>query len=203
MSSPLVSSYAPLDRASRVAPLGGTDTAGPLVVLVSLGAAAALLTTFVNFKLGIPGHHIVFTMFPLALGFALAPRRGAGTIMSGSALATVAGLGLAGARVPGPGVLTGMLLAGPLLDLALRWGREGSRLYAAFMAVGALANIGAFIVRGLVKYFGPGGLGGTRPFAAWFPVASRTYVIAGLLAGLVSAAAWFHLRARGSGSHKF
>ena len=134
-------------------------------------------------------------MFPLALGFALAPRRGAGTIMSGSALATVAGLGLAGARVPGPGVLAGMLLAGPLLDLALRWGREGP---AALRRVrgGRCAGQHRRVPRpwrGEVSA-ASGVSGGTRPFAAWLPVAAWTYVIAGMLAGLVSAAAWFHFR---------
>ena len=193
-------SYAPLDQASRIGSLGLAHDAGRLAALVSLGVGAALLTRFVNFKLGIPGHHIVFVMFPLALGFALAPRRAAGAIMSGSALATVAGLGLAGAKMPGPGVLAGMVLAGPLLDLALRWGREGPRLYAAFVGVGALANIGAFLVRGAAKYWGVGGLAGTRPFAAWLTVAVWTYVIAGMLAGLLSAAAWFHLGSRRAGT---
>lgn len=189
----------PLDRASRVRPLAVSGVAGELATLVSLGGIATLLTTFVDFKLGIPGHHIAYAMFPLALGFALAPRRSAGTIMSASALATAAGLGLAGARIPGPGVLTGLLLVGPLLDLALRWGREGPRLYAAFVTVGALANVGALIVRGAAKYFGIGGLVGTRPFATWLPLAAWTYLVAGMLAGLVSAAAWFRFRSRGRG----
>jgi len=66
------------------------------------------------------------------------------------------------------------------------------------VAAGALANVGALLVRGGAKYFGIGGLGGTRPFAAWLAVATWTYVVAGMLAGLVSAAAWFHVRSRGS-----
>ncbi len=187
-----------LDRAPRLGPLGLDPDAArvELATLVALGAVSALLTTFANFKLGIPGHHIIFAMFPLALGFALAPRRLAGSVMSGSALATIAGLGLAGAHVPGPGVLVGLLLIGPLLDLALRWGGAGPRLYGAFVAVGALANIGAFVGRGVAKYFGIGGLGGGRPFAAWLPVAIWTYAVAGMIAGLISAAAWFHFRSR-------
>jgi hypothetical protein len=186
-----------LDRVPRIGPVGLHPDAAriELATLVALGAVSALLTTFVNFKLGVPGHHIIFAMFPLALGLALAPRRLAGSVMSGSALATIGGLGLAGTHVPGPGVVTGLLLIGPLLDLALRWGRTGPRLYGAFVAAGALANIGAFVVRGAAKYFGFGGLGGTRPFTAWVPVAAWTYVIAGMLAGFISAAAWFHFRA--------
>ncbi len=171
MPSMPLATDARLDRIPRVGPLGLRPDAArvELATLVALGAVSALLTTFVNFKLGIPGHHIIFAMFPLALGFALAPRPLAGSVMSGSALATIAGLGLAGAHVPGVGVLTGLLLIGPLLDLALRWRGAGPRLYGAFVAVGALANIGAFFGRGLAKYFGIGGLGGGRPFASWLP----------------------------------
>jgi hypothetical protein len=182
-------------RASRLGPLSVGHEGAGVAALCGLGVTAALLTTFVDFSLGIPGHHIVYAMFPLALGFALSPRKRAGTLMSGSAVATVAGLGLAGTRIPGPGVVTGLLLVGPLLDLGLRWGREGPRLYAAFIAAGALANVGALIVRGAAKYFGIGG-GGSRPFATWLPVAVWTYVLAGMLAGLVSAATWFHFRSR-------
>jgi hypothetical protein len=187
-----------LAASARVRPLGLAPGARHLEIasLVGLGASAALLTTFVDFKLGIPGHHIVYAMLPVALGFALVPRRLAGTLMSASACATVAGLGIAGARIPGVGVLTGLALLGPLLDLALRWGGTGPRLYTAFVAAGAVANIMAFLVRGAAKYFGFRGLGGSRHFEAWLPVASWTYVAAGMLAGLLGAAAWFKLHRR-------
>jgi len=192
-----------LQRVSRLTPLSARPEAAAnhkLAALVLSGVAAAVLTTFVDFKLGIPGHHIAYVIFPLALGFALVPRRLAGTIMSGSAIATVAGLGVAGAHLPGPGVLTGLLLTGPLLDLALRWGGEGWRLYGAFVAAGALANTGAFLARGIAKYFGLGGLGGGRAFSSWLPVATWTYLVAGMLAGLLSAVAWFRFRSPRAGS---
>ena len=111
-------------RLSAVAP-GPEARHWEAVALVLMGVGAALLTTFVDYRLRIPGHHILFAMFPLALGFALAPRRLAGTIVSGAAVGTLVGLAVAGAHVPGPGVLTGIVLAGPLLDLALRWGGDG------------------------------------------------------------------------------
>jgi hypothetical protein len=168
-----------------------------LAVLVFTGGASALLTTFLNFRLGIPGHHIVFAIFPLAVGFALVPRHLAGTIMSASALVTIGGLSLTSAHIPGVGVLTGLMLSGPLLDFALRWGRNGWRLYGAFVAAGAAANVGAFAVRAAAKYAGIGGLGGGRSFAAWLPVATWTYAVAGVLAGLLSAVVWFRYHAPG------
>ncbi len=171
-----------------------------LVGLVLVGVLAALLTTYVKFRLGIPGHHIIFAVFPMALGFALVPRRFAGTTMSGAAMATTAVLGLGGAHVAGVGAQTSLLLTGPLLDLALRWGRgrHGWRLYAAFVAAGAMSNACAFLVRAGAKLLGSGGLGGGRAVDAWLPQAVWTYAIAGVVAGLVSAATWFQLRDRAS-----
>jgi hypothetical protein len=187
-----------LTRSARLGPLARSDQVGhvEIAALVGLGITAALLTTLVDFRLRIPGHHIVYAMFPIALGFALVPRRLAGTVMSGAAVATVLALGIGGARTPGVGVLTGLALAGPLLDRALRWGGEGRRLYGAFVLAGALANAAAFIVRGLAKYAGVGGLAGARPFESWLSAAVWTYLIAGMAAGLLSAAAWFQLHER-------
>jgi len=183
---------------SRVAPLGTGDVprGRELAALLVAGVGAGVLTAFADLDMGIPGNHILFAMFPLALGFALVPRRRAGTVMGATGVATLAGLGAAGVHLPGPGALTGLALAGPMLDLALRWGGRGWRLHAAFIAAGAGTNLLAFLVRGTTKYFGLGGMGGGRHFASWLPVAVWTYALAGLLAGLLSAAAWFHFRAR-------
>ena len=187
-----------LSRSARLAPLvtAGRVRQAEIAALVGLGITAAVLTTLIDFNLRIPGHHIIYAMFPFALGFALVPRALAGTIMSGSAVATVLAMRLAGVHTPGVGVLTGLALSGPLLDRALRWGRAGARLYGAFIAAGALANIAAFLIRGLAKYTGVGGLAGTRLFSAWISVAVWTYLVCGVLAGLLSAAAWFQLRER-------
>jgi hypothetical protein len=187
-----------LSRSARLAPLGSEERVGQAEIgaLLGLGVTAAVLTTLIDFNLRIPGHHIIYAMFPFALGFALVPRALAGTIMSGSAVGTVLAMGLAGVHTPGVGVLTGLALSGPLLDRALRWGRAGGRLYGAFIAAGALANVATFLIRGLAKYTGVGGLAGTRPFSAWISVAVWTYLVSGVLAGLLSAAAWFQLRER-------
>ncbi|HEU5170452.1 MAG TPA: hypothetical protein VFU46_07935 [Gemmatimonadales bacterium] len=187
-----------LRAVSRLRPLSlrARPTRRELAALMLAGSGAALLTTFVDVRLGIPGHHIVLVMFPLALGVALVPRHLAGAIMSGSAATTAAGLAVAGVHLPGVGALTGLFLAGPLLDLALRRGGDGWRLYASFVAAGAFANVCAFLVRGTAKYLGFGGPAGGRGFAQWLPIATWTYALAGVLAGLLSAAAWFHLRAR-------
>jgi hypothetical protein len=95
--------------------------ASELVLLGLSGIAATLLTAFVKFRLGIPGHHIIYSVFPMAFGFALVPRYGAGTIMGGSAAVSAGALGLAGVHVGGVGAMTSLALTGPLLDLALRW----------------------------------------------------------------------------------
>jgi hypothetical protein len=187
-----------LGGTARVAPLG--TAAAPrgreLVALLAAGAGAGILTAFADLGMGIPGHHIVFAMFPIALGLALVPRRTAGTVMGAAGVSTLAGLGALGVHLPGPGAIAGLVVAGPLLDLALRGGHGGWRLYAAFIAAGAGTNVLAFLARGVTKYYGLGGMGGGRNFASWLPVAMWTYALAGLLAGLLSAAAWFHFRAR-------
>lgn len=168
-----------------------------LAALALAGASAALLTNLLRLHLGIPGSSIVFATFPIALGLALVPRRGAGAVMAGAALITTMGLGFAGAPVDGVGALTSLILTGPLMDLALRFARGGGwRLYGAFVVAGALSNAVAFIVRGSAKAFGIAGVGGGRAFGAWWPTAIATYAIAGVAAGLISALAWFHFRER-------
>lgn len=169
-----------------------------LAALVGAGVVASLLTNVVRLRLGIPGSNIVFVAFPLALGFALVPRRGAGLLMAGGALATNLGLWLAGARLDGVGAQTSLLATGPLLDLALRRLGGGWRLYAAFVAACATSNALAFTVRAITRAAGMRGtgMGGGRSFAMWWPEAVWTYAVAGLIAGLISAAAWFQLRER-------
>lgn len=193
----------PLDESlraqSRLAGLAlrGRVRALEVLTLVGLGGMSAALTTFMDLHLRIPGHHILFAVFPMALGFALVPRRRAGTLMGLSALAFTGGFGLLGAHAGGAGALTSLLATGPLLDMSLRWGRRGARLYGAFIVGGAASNAFAFVVRGTFKALTVGGLGGGT-FGEWWPQAIGTYAVAGLLAGFISAGAWFHLRGRGS-----
>lgn len=208
-----------LRSTARIPSLGGAGDrsvrAAEIIALVLAGAVASLLTNLLRFRLGIPGSSIVFAAFPMALGFALVPRRGAGLVMAGGALATNVLLWAAGVRLDGVGAQTSLLATGPLLDLALRRARGGWRLYAAFIVACASSNALAFLVRGSAKLMGfrgagggMGGGGGTgggggmgaggRPFDLWLPQAVWTYAVAGIVAGLVSAAAWFHYRERTS-----
>ncbi|MBI4500665.1 MAG: hypothetical protein HY700_05840 [Gemmatimonadetes bacterium] len=200
----LKSSTLPLDPrlfdASRIGRVGGRLTASwlDLTALGAAGAAAALLTNAVRLRLGIPGSNIVLVAFPMALGLALVPRRGAGALMGAAALATTAMMGLAGVRLAGVGAQTSLLLTGPLLDLALSHARRGWQRYGAIMLACAAANAAAFWVRGAAKLMGlPGG---GRPFDRWWLQAIATYAAAGLVAGLISAIACFHFRERTSRS---
>ncbi|HET9983973.1 MAG TPA: hypothetical protein VFQ38_10315 [Longimicrobiales bacterium] len=177
--------------------------AGALEVaaLVVVGAAAAALTNLADFHWGIPGSSIVQTILPMALGFALVPRRGAGSVMGLSAVATSALMRLGGVHLAGVGALTSLALCGPFLDLALRRARGGPWLYGAFVLAGAATNACAFLVRAAAKWLGMRGIGGgmgRRALDAWLPQAVWTYALAGVVAGLVSAALWFHLRERGA-----
>jgi hypothetical protein len=191
-----------LRRAARIPALlagpGERVGAPELAVLLGAGVAASLVTNLLRLGLGIPGSNIVFVAFPLALGFALVPRRGAGLVMAGGALAANAALWLGGVRLDGFGAQTSLLVTGPLLDLALRRFGGGWRLYAAILGACATSNALAFAVRGVARVAGirGAGMGGGRNLAAWWPEAVWTYALAGVVAGLISAAAWFHLRER-------
>jgi hypothetical protein len=159
--------------------------------LIGCGCFAAYASAYLDFRLRIPGHAILRAVFPMALGLAVVPRRGAGTVMGVSAL--LSGLGL---RVLFPlggfslGALTSLSLTGPLLDLLLRHVRGGWRVYVGFALAGLTANLLAFMTRGGAKLLGYERLG-TRPLSDWMLQASFSYVICGLLAGLISAAIWF------------
>ncbi|MFH1268428.1 MAG: hypothetical protein ABIK89_22125, partial [Planctomycetota bacterium] len=88
------------------------------------------------------------------------------------------------------GALTSLTLTGPLLDLSLRHARAGWRLYAGFAMAGLAANLVAFVMRGGAKLLGLEHLG-ARPFSEWMLHASFSYLVCGLLAGLVSGVIWF------------
>ncbi|HET7599606.1 MAG TPA: hypothetical protein VFK09_04915 [Gemmatimonadales bacterium] len=188
-------------QTTRVGPIAGAGAmVAPveLAVLLLAGVAAALLTNLLRLHLGIPGSSIVFAVFPMALGFALVPRRGAGLVMGGAALAADLALAAAGVRLDGVGAQASLLLTGPLLDLSLRRAERGWRLYAAFVLACLASNAAAFAVRGGTRLLGlwGAGAGGGRDMASWLPQAAWTYAAAGVLAGLVSVAVWFQLRER-------
>ena len=80
---------------------------------------AAVSASYLELLRQVPGHAILRSVLPMALGLACVPRRGAGCVMGGTALGTATCLGLFG-HGPGVGNLTSLALTGPLLDLALR-----------------------------------------------------------------------------------
>ncbi len=165
-----------------------------VVALVLIGAGATLGAVFMpDFHLRIPGHAILRSVFPMALGLALVPRRFGGFLMGGSALATAFSLKAAGYGGLGAGALTSLGLTGPLLDVALPLARRGWHLYLGFMLAGLASNLSALLVRGGLKAFTLDG-GGGRPAGEWWAQAVVTYPVCGILAGLVSAFVWFQLR---------
>src|SRR5262245_10419602 len=126
MSASVLPVHDGLLGASRVPSLarpGRAVSVAEVAVLVFLGAAAAGAATLHHLQLRIPGHAILRSVFPMALGMALVPRRLSGSIMAGSALATALLLQLGGAE-GGPGAITSLALTGPLLDLALLGARQ-------------------------------------------------------------------------------
>jgi hypothetical protein len=93
-----------------------------------------------------------------------------------------------------PAAVLGVLALGPVLDAALVGQPRGWRLYARFAAAGALANLCAFAGRFGTAWLG-WDLAGSRQFIDFWATALPTFVLCGALAGLVSAAIWFRLRA--------
>ncbi|MHB8897437.1 MAG: hypothetical protein ACYC6Y_01680 [Thermoguttaceae bacterium] len=192
-----------LAEGSRVRWLASSEqraAAWELAFLASCGVAAAGASVYLDLHLRIPGHAILRAIFPMVLGMALVPRSGAGTVMGASALLTgvavrflnpAAGLSL--------GALASLSLVGPLLDLCVDRMRGGWPLYLGFATAGLMANLVALFVRAGAKLLGFERLG-TRPFSDWFFQACVTYVVCGLLAGLISGVIWFHATRRRNGT---
>jgi hypothetical protein len=166
-----------------------------IAILLGAGVCAALATAFLELRLRIPGHAILRAIFPMALGLALAPRRGGGTLMGTSALASA--LVIQGGHFAsiGLGALTSLALTGPLLDAALRRARYGWQLLLGFAAAGVASNLLALAVRTGAKAMG-WERGMARPMGTWWNQAIITYAVCGLLAGLISGLIWFHVTSR-------
>lgn len=180
-------------RLRSIGRLGDDVSALEVATLVLLGVTAAVMSSYVRLGLRIPGHTIVLAVLPMALGLAVVPRQLAGTTMSVSAMLTAALLSASGVRYFGVGAMASITAVGPLLDLALARARGGWRLYLGFVLAGLAANMIAFSVRGGSKLLQVEGLG-RRLFADWLSQAAVTYVLAGAIAGLLSAACWFRMR---------
>jgi len=194
MNLPLFSRHYALSTAGRVRSPWAVESSISLAEVVTLlvcGAAAAVSVLLIDFKLKIPGHAIMRAVFPMALGLAIVPRRGAGTIMGAGALATAALLMSGGWVEKGLGSLTSLTMIGPMLDLVMRRAAPRGRIYWSFIAAGVATNLAAFLVQATAKYFGWETSGGGKSLAVWMWPAVLSFPVWGALAGLISAATWF------------
>jgi hypothetical protein len=183
-------------RVPSIARSGERIRTAELVALFLCGAAAAAATGFMRSGLRIPGNSIIFSVIPMALGLALAPRRMAGFIMSAGAFGTASAFSAAGLCHYGAGAFVSLCLTGPLMDVALARARSGWQLYTGLVASGIVANLLALASRGASKLLGLDVSGGMRPFAGWWQQAIVTYMLCGAVAGLIGALCCFHLRKR-------
>jgi hypothetical protein len=164
-----------------------------LMLLLTCGAAAAVSVAYVKLQLRIPGHSIVLAALPMVLGLALAPRRLAGSVMSVGAIGTAWLLSAAGGASYGSGSSVSLLLIGPMMDVAVRHARGGWRVYAALVLAGVGTNLLALGSRAAFKVLGLDAAD-ARPFDSWWLQASVTYTLSGVIAGLLGALCWFHLK---------
>lgn len=186
------------------------DTEQPIqkvefALLLGMGVAAAAIASFLETGLRIPGNAIIRTIFPLALGIALVPRRGSGSTMGLAASVTALGFTSARLGTAGFGAMTSLLLCGVVLDAVITWAKSGWRLYVGLALAGLTVNMAAFAVKAGSKLAGVGGGmgggghggGGGGGWNAWFPRAVISYPICGLIAGLLCAVILFRFRRRG------
>jgi hypothetical protein len=164
-----------------------------LALLFVMGVAAAAAALFGQYKLQIPGHAIIRVVFPIALGLALVPRRGAGATMG--VVAAGATIAFSGLRLDstGVGAITSLLLSGVVLDYAASRARSGWPLYAGLASAGLTINVVAFGAKAASKLLGVSGGG---PWETWWPRAVVSYPLCGLAAGLVCAIVLFRFRRR-------
>ena len=129
-------------------------SASEIALLILCGAAAATASGFIRLGLRLPGHSIVLSLIPMALGLALAPRRLSGFIMSASAFGTGAAFNLTGMAHLGSGAFVSLCLSGPVMDLAVSKFRSGWKLYFGLVLAGICTNLMALSSRGASKLLG-------------------------------------------------
>lgn len=200
----------PVRETSRLGSLsrpGEGASVRELSVLGALAIAATLATAFLNNPgIRVPGHAILRGVLPMALGLALVPRRGSGSLMGAMAAGTAFGLHLGGLGRMQPGAMVGLITLGPLLDLTMIHSGRGWRLYTRLMAAGLAANLLAFATRfatawlGLDRSRGGGGggggwRGGGGQFSSFAVTALLSFAICGAIAGLISGLIWFRASA--------
>lgn len=168
-----------------------------VLLLLGLGLLTGLVRCFVDLSLGVPGHSIVLIMVPVAFGVAATRRRGAGTVTSASALATVAAVGCLPVRVSmGVGAIVSLFAAGPALDIWLST-LHRRHVYTACVAAGVSANLVALCAKIGLRTAGlyPG-IQAAAFFDLWLHRATITYPLCGAVAGLLAAAVCFSMRDR-------
>ncbi len=180
-------------RLPRITRLNDRITAAEIVLLFLCGCAAATALAYIRLGLRIPGHAIVLSVVPMALGLALAPRRGAGSIMSAGALGTAAFLTTFAHARYGGGAFTSLCLIGPMMDVAIARAQRGWRLYLGLVVAGVATSFCALVSRTGGKVLGFD-LPGTRPFGTWWSQALVTYTLSGAVAGLLGAFFWFQFK---------
>ena len=195
----MLSRHSGLAATTRLKVLAVDSVSAPAadwILLFVFGSMAAFCSACLDLGIQrVPGHAILRVVFPLALGFAVVPRRGAGTVMGVAAFLVASLLSLSGIRGEGLGVgaMTSLVATGPLLDWTLRRANSGWKQYAGFTLAGICSNVLALLVRGTLKATGFE-LPGRRPLLDWLAQACVTYVLCGLVAGLISAVILFYGR---------
>jgi hypothetical protein len=164
-----------------------------IVLLILCGATAAAVSGFVRLGIRFPGHSIVLSIIPMALGFALAPRKNSGFIMSAGAFGMAAAFSLSRMADYGSGAFVSLCLIGPVMDLAFTKFRNGWKLYAGLLLAGVGTNLLALTSRSASKLLGLD-FASMRPFGTWWAEAAVTYTISGAIAGLIAAFCFFNLR---------
>jgi hypothetical protein len=167
-------------------------SASEITLLIFCGFAAATASGLIRLGIRLPGHSIVLSMLPMALGLALAPRRLAGSIMSAGAFGTAVVFSFAGLANYGSGAFVSLCLIGPIMDLALARMRSGWLLYFGLMLAGIGTNLLALGSRSINKLLGLD-IAGMRPFSGWWGEAIITYSVCGAAAGLIAALCFFQL----------
>jgi hypothetical protein len=161
---------------------------------LACSALAAIAVGLLHLSLRVPGHAILRGALPMTLGFALVPRRSAGTVMAIGAGLTSAALAAAHlGRFPLPAMLS-VLALGPVLDVALLGRPTGWRLYARFVMAGIVANLLACAFKIAGMQFGLQSFGGEEFLTFGVPVMIASYVVCGAFAGFLGAAACFRMR---------
>jgi len=168
-------------------------SAKEIAVLLACGALAAAVVGLVRLRMGMPGHAILRAVLPMAMGLALVPRRGGGSVMAVGAGVMAAVMSLAQVVFFQPAALLSVLLLGPVLDLALLGKPQGWQLYARFVAAGAAANLFAYVIKVATVQLGWSTSGG-RNFLAFGMGALASFIACGALAGLISAFIFFRAR---------